>query len=272
MVYVKQCVLLQLIATFNMVVCDSMYTQDIDYKDTFCPNIFTDKYKKPTNRICAAECEKDPECLAFFYDATRNCFVTTQPLTSATGCVYRKGNLYKSESITMTTTAVVTTTTVAAVPSTTAAVPTTTVADVTSTSSTVPACDADWSGFQGSCYFMTGLTPSLVEADTVCKSHGAHLVFVESEEENQFIATLTLAARSGGDRFYLGITDCDGPKFSYKLYGTTQTAPYINFRSGEGADTVQYSCCVLLAEGSHQQWIDFYCSSGYPQTKALCEK
>ncbi|WAR12504.1 hypothetical protein MAR_026684, partial [Mya arenaria] len=104
---------------------------------------------------------------------------------------------------------------------------------------------------------------------TVCKSHGAHVVFVETGEENLFIADFTQSSRSGGDSFFLGVTDCDGPPSIYKLYGTTQSATYINFMSTEGNDTTPSSCCVLLDGRSHQQWTDFYCSSS---KRAVCEK
>ena len=119
MVRIINCFFLQLLVNFNIGDCNVLYKEDVNYKDTFCPDTFMDKDETLSNTICAAECGKEPACTAFFYDVMHNCYVIVQPLNSFVGCVYREGKLYKSE--TMTTTAAVTTTTVAEVTSTTAA-------------------------------------------------------------------------------------------------------------------------------------------------------
>ncbi|WAQ93539.1 hypothetical protein MAR_006010 [Mya arenaria] len=111
MVQITNLLLLQLILLLRTVKCDLLFKQDTNYRNTFCRDKYLDKNKKASKTMCAAECRMEPECVAFFYDVRSNCYVTTQTLIDAVGCVYLEGTFYRSETGSVTTTVATSSTT-----------------------------------------------------------------------------------------------------------------------------------------------------------------
>ncbi|XP_052799058.1 C-type lectin domain family 2 member D-like [Mya arenaria] len=62
-------------------------------------------------------------------------------------------------------------------------------------------CPEGWMGFQYSCYTLTNASNGFHHDE--CVTMGAHAVYVESIEEQNFL-TNTLSPATGGDELYLG--------------------------------------------------------------------
>ena len=48
-------------------------------------------------------------------------------------------------------------------------------------------CDADWYGFENSCYFFSRQKLKWKAAREICKQNGADLAVIQNQEENSFI-------------------------------------------------------------------------------------
>ncbi|XP_031239893.1 C-type lectin domain family 4 member F [Mastomys coucha] len=124
----------------------------------------------------------------------------------------------------------------------------------------------DWKYFNGKFYYFSRDKKSWHEAEKFCRSQGAHLASVTSQEEQAFLVRTTSA-----EFYWIGLTDqgtegnwhwVDSTPFNYVqskgFWGKSQPD---NWRHRNG----EYEDCVHM----QQQWNDMACSSAYPW---VCKK
>ncbi|XP_052797481.1 C-type lectin domain family 6 member A-like [Mya arenaria] len=112
-------------------------------------------------------------------------------------------------------------------------------------------------GFQYSCYTLTNASNGFHHDE--CVTMGAHAVYVESIEEQNFL-TNTLSPATGGDELYLGYKKINNILY---LAGTLTLSPFTYFGPWEGTKTNE-ECVILRKTG----WIDHLCGRN---TKTICE-
>ncbi|CAN2391211.1 asialoglycoprotein receptor activity, partial [Pristimantis euphronides] len=126
-------------------------------------------------------------------------------------------------------------------------------------------CPTDWTKHQLSCYFNADEGRSWSEARKVCVAKAAHLVVINTEEEQIFLVSL-----SKGRYTWIGLTDVsgqwkwvDGTKYEStpKNWIDGQPDEYYGHGLGGGED-----CAHLHNTG---QWNDDHCSRQY---RYICEK
>ena len=124
-------------------------------------------------------------------------------------------------------------------------------------------CEDGWNFFNGSCYFTSDTCETWTNASTKCRSMGANLVSVHSQEENVFIQHL-----HNGDRTWIGLNDIategfftwvDGCPDKFRFWATNQR----NDLKGN------QDCVHTLGINKGYAWNDVDCSTCHNYT---CEK
>ena len=124
-------------------------------------------------------------------------------------------------------------------------------------------CEDGWSFFNGSCYFTSDTCETWTNASTKCRSMGANLVSVHTQEENVFIQHL-----HNGDRTWIGLNDIategfftwvDGCPDKFRFWATNQP----NDLKGN------QDCVHTLGIDKGYTWNDVDCSACHNFT---CEK
>ncbi|XP_069857675.1 asialoglycoprotein receptor 1-like [Dipodomys merriami] len=125
-------------------------------------------------------------------------------------------------------------------------------------------CPINWVAYEDSCYWFSNSGKPWPEADKYCQLEDAHLVVVNSKEEQQFVQHHT-----GPVNTWMGLTDQNGPW--RWVDGTTYETGFINWRPeqpdnwyghglGGGED-----CAHFTADG---RWNDDVCQRPY---RWVCE-
>ena len=124
-------------------------------------------------------------------------------------------------------------------------------------------CEDGWNFFNGSCYFTSDTCETWTNASTKCRSMGANLVSVRTQEENVFIQHL-----HNGDRTWIGLNDIategfftwvDGCPDKFRFWATNQP----NDLKGN------QDCVHTLGIDKGYTWNDVDCSTCHNYT---CEK
>ncbi|WAR08895.1 CLC4E-like protein [Mya arenaria] len=118
-------------------------------------------------------------------------------------------------------------------------------------------CPEGWWSFQYSCYTLT--TASTGFQHDECVAMGAHAVYVESIEEQHFLA-YTMKPATGERDLFLGYMKINNTLY---LAGTLTLPTFTYFASGEGI--LAFERCVFFRS---TQWAD--CSCG-KNSKTVCE-
>uniref|UniRef100_A0A8D2B5X2 Asialoglycoprotein receptor 2 n=1 Tax=Sciurus vulgaris TaxID=55149 RepID=A0A8D2B5X2_SCIVU len=116
-------------------------------------------------------------------------------------------------------------------------------------------CPVNWVEYGGSCYWFSRAGKTWSEADKYCQLENAHLVVINSREEQKFILQHT-----GAFHIWIGLTDSDGSwkwvdgtdyRHSYKNWAITQPDNWQGHELGGSED-----CAEILTDG---RWNDNFC-------------
>ncbi|XP_058415892.1 asialoglycoprotein receptor 2 [Diceros bicornis minor] len=116
-------------------------------------------------------------------------------------------------------------------------------------------CPVNWMEHEGSCYWFSRSGKTWPEAEKYCQLENAHLVVINSRDEQKFIVQHTSPFR-----IWIGLTDSEGPwrwvdgtdyKSSYKNWAVTQPDNWQGHEQGGGED------CVEIHPDGH--WNDDFC-------------
>ncbi|MBZ3870509.1 Asialoglycoprotein receptor 2 [Sciurus carolinensis] len=116
-------------------------------------------------------------------------------------------------------------------------------------------CPVNWVEYEGSCYWFSRAGKTWSEADKYCQLENAHLVVINSREEQKFILQHT-----GAFHIWIGLTDSDGSwkwvdgtdyRHSYKNWAITQPDNWQGHELGGSED-----CAEILTDG---RWNDNFC-------------
>lgn len=116
-------------------------------------------------------------------------------------------------------------------------------------------CPVNWVDFGGSCYWFSRDGLSWAEADQYCQLENAHLLVINSREEQEFVAK-----HRGAFHIWIGLTDKDGSwkwvdgteyRSNYKNWAFTQPDNWQGHEEGGSED-----CAEILSDG---HWNDNFC-------------
>ena len=123
-------------------------------------------------------------------------------------------------------------------------------------------CEPGWSFYNGSCYFTSETCETWSNASTICRSMGANLPAIESQEENVYIQH-----RHNGDKAWIGLNDIateglfswvDGCPDKFRYWAEKQPNDF------RGQD-----CVHTLGARHGYTWNDVECSTCHQYT---CKK
>ncbi|GAB1296340.1 Asialoglycoprotein receptor 2 [Apodemus speciosus] len=126
-------------------------------------------------------------------------------------------------------------------------------------------CPVNWVEFGGSCYWFSWEGLTWAEADQYCKLENAHLLVINSREEQDFVVK-----HSGSFHIWIGLTDRDGSwkwvdgteyRSNYKNWAFTQPDNWQGHEDGGSED-----CAEILSDG---HWNDNFCQQ---VNRWACEK
>uniref|UniRef100_A0A8C9AC66 Asialoglycoprotein receptor 2 n=1 Tax=Prolemur simus TaxID=1328070 RepID=A0A8C9AC66_PROSS len=126
-------------------------------------------------------------------------------------------------------------------------------------------CPVNWVEHEGSCYWFSRSGKSWLEAEKYCQLENAHLVVINSWEEQKFIAQHTSPFNA-----WIGLTDSDGDwkwvdgteyRYNYKNWAATQPDNWEGHELDGGED-----CAEMQPNG---RWNDNFCLQVF---RWVCEK
>nr|XP_033478867.1 CD209 antigen-like protein C [Epinephelus lanceolatus] len=121
---------------------------------------------------------------------------------------------------------------------------------------------ADWITFGNSCYLMSKEKKSWTDSSKACETHGAWLVIISNEEEQEFISFFTRNS-------WIGLTDKE-PEGEWKwVNGTTATTKY--WKSGQPDNDGENEDCAQISNmyPHLNNWNDLPC---HTELYFTCEK
>ncbi|TKC42444.1 hypothetical protein EI555_006240, partial [Monodon monoceros] len=116
-------------------------------------------------------------------------------------------------------------------------------------------CPVNWVDYEGSCYWFSRSGKPWPEAEKYCQLEDAHLVVINSREEQKFIAQHTNPFQT-----WIGLTDSDGSwrwvdgtdyRHNYKNWAATQPDDWQGHELGGSED-----CAEIQGDG---RWNDDFC-------------
>ncbi|XP_057571552.1 asialoglycoprotein receptor 2 isoform X2 [Hippopotamus amphibius kiboko] len=116
-------------------------------------------------------------------------------------------------------------------------------------------CPVNWVDYEGSCYWFSRSGKPWPEAEKYCQLEGAHLVVINSREEQKFVAH-----HANSFQTWIGLTDSDGSwkwvdgtdySHSYKNWAATQPDDWQGHELGGSED-----CAEIREDGL---WNDDFC-------------
>ncbi|KAK2488398.1 hypothetical protein MC885_021361 [Smutsia gigantea] len=118
-------------------------------------------------------------------------------------------------------------------------------------------CPLDWIYFQSSCYFFSTNTMSWASSLKNCSNMGAHLVVINTQEEQEFLSR----AKPKKKEFYIGLTDqvIEG---QWRWVDDTPFTESLSFWDvGEPNNIVAVEDCATIRDSSNprQNWNDVPC-------------
>ncbi|XP_025048539.1 C-type lectin domain family 17, member A [Alligator sinensis] len=120
-------------------------------------------------------------------------------------------------------------------------------------------CPRGWAWFQRTCYYFSTAVKTWPEAKVFCAEHGAHLVIINTEAEQDFVVE-TAAGKRG---HWLGLSDQDTEAKWLWVDGTSLTLSF--WSSGEPNNAGTENCVTMLPDG---RWNDLHC---YKTDYWICE-
>ncbi|XP_063997729.1 C-type lectin domain family 17, member A-like [Pogoniulus pusillus] len=115
-------------------------------------------------------------------------------------------------------------------------------------------CPPGWLQFARTCYYFSTTTKPWLQAKDFCAELGAHLVVVESEQENKFLANQVMQNRV----FWLGLADTHQEGHWQWLGGASLSLSFWDRGEPNNAGQQGEDCATLLSSGF---WNDVSCAS-----------
>uniref|UniRef100_A0A8C5JY49 C-type lectin domain family 4, member e n=1 Tax=Jaculus jaculus TaxID=51337 RepID=A0A8C5JY49_JACJA len=118
-------------------------------------------------------------------------------------------------------------------------------------------CPPHWEHFQSSCYFFSTTTMSWASSSRNCSGMGAHLVVINSQEEQEFLFHTKPRKRE----FYIGLTDQMIEGQWQWVDGTPFTESLSFWDAGEPNNIVMVEDCATIRDSSNSRknWNDVPC-------------
>uniref|UniRef100_A0A287AFT7 C-type lectin domain-containing protein n=1 Tax=Sus scrofa TaxID=9823 RepID=A0A287AFT7_PIG len=118
-------------------------------------------------------------------------------------------------------------------------------------------CPLNWIHFQSSCYFFSTNVMSWTASLKNCSSIGAHLVVINTQEEQEFL----FHAKPKRKEFYIGLTDQVIEGQWKWVDGTPFTTSLSFWDIGEPNNIVSVEDCATIRDSSNprQSWNDVPC-------------
>ncbi|XP_047406157.1 C-type lectin domain family 4 member E isoform X1 [Sciurus carolinensis] len=118
-------------------------------------------------------------------------------------------------------------------------------------------CPLNWEHFQSSCYFYSTNTMSWISSVKNCSGMGAHLVVINTQEEQEFL----YHAKPRNKIFYIGLTDQVVEGEWQWVDGTPFTESLSFWDAGEPNNLVTVEDCATIRDSSNprQNWNDIPC-------------
>ncbi|XFG00721.1 PREDICTED: C-type lectin domain family 4 member E [Capra hircus] len=118
-------------------------------------------------------------------------------------------------------------------------------------------CPLNWVHFQSSCYFFSADTMSWAASLKNCSSMGAHLVIINTQEEQEFL----YHAKPRKKEFYIGLTDQVVEGHWQWVDGTPLTKSLSFWDAGEPNNLAAVEDCATIRDSSNprQNWNDMTC-------------
>lgn len=118
-------------------------------------------------------------------------------------------------------------------------------------------CPLNWKYFQSSCYFFSTDTMSWISSSKSCSNVGAHLVVINTQEEQEFLAH----AKPRKKEFFIGLTDqvIEG---QWKWVDGTPFMESLSFwDEGEPNNIVTLEDCATIRDSANpkKNWNDVPC-------------
>ncbi|XP_034501395.1 C-type lectin domain family 4 member E isoform X4 [Ailuropoda melanoleuca] len=118
-------------------------------------------------------------------------------------------------------------------------------------------CPTDWVHFQSSCYFFSTNTMSWTSSLKNCSDMGAHLVVINTQEEQEFL----FFAKPKRREFYIGLTDQVTEGQWQWVDGTPFSESLSFWDVGEPNNIVTVEDCATIRDSSNprKNWNDVPC-------------
>ncbi|XP_004318882.1 C-type lectin domain family 4 member E-like [Delphinus delphis] len=118
-------------------------------------------------------------------------------------------------------------------------------------------CPLNWVPFQSSCYFFSTNTMTWTASLKNCSSMGAHLVVINTQEEQEFL----YSRKPKRKEFYIGLTDQVTEGQWQWVDGTPFTKSLSFWDIGEPNNIVTVEDCATIRDSSNprQNWNDMPC-------------
>ncbi|XP_027626905.1 C-type lectin domain family 4 member A-like isoform X5 [Tupaia chinensis] len=115
-------------------------------------------------------------------------------------------------------------------------------------------CPKNWKSFGSSCYFVSTEQKSWQESEKNCSGMGAHLLVINSQEEQEFI-TKDLRKNFA---YYMGLSDPEGQRHWQWVDQTPYNKNVTFWHPGEPSDTVE-RCVIINFSRKTWGWNDARC-------------
>ncbi|XP_057691857.1 lithostathine-1-like [Corythoichthys intestinalis] len=129
------------------------------------------------------------------------------------------------------------------------------------TSRIVNRCPSGWTQFNCNCYIYQEDGRTHADAELVCNSLGGHLVYIESDLENDFVLELMRDAGNSATA-WIGLTDLAVPN-TYAWTDTDITFGFNNFNTDDSEPSSDTGDCAELDE-SDGSWQTSACDTETP--------
>ena len=119
-----------------------------------------------------------------------------------------------------------------------------------------PGCGMRWCYFKGFCYLpVTKQTLNYQGAENFCKERQGYLTEIQTEEENEFVASLTLPLKSN---VWIGYND-RAREGKWIWTNTGENGNYSNWNTAQPDDHEKQDCAILWTGGGRKVWDDIGC-------------
>uniref|UniRef100_A0A672HJ19 C-type lectin domain-containing protein n=1 Tax=Salarias fasciatus TaxID=181472 RepID=A0A672HJ19_SALFA len=122
-------------------------------------------------------------------------------------------------------------------------------------------CPLFWYSFNGRCYRYFAADKTWADAELYCVSLGANLVSIHSEEEHNFVKSLTGNFDPAQGWTWIGLNDIH--KDLRYVWSDGSRVNFVFWNTGEPSNSVVESC-VMTNYSSNKKWNDTSCSGIFP--------